>query len=429
MVNKIKRLRAATALMLSAAILVTGCVAAAAQQEQITLRYAWWGNDLRHRLTQEVIDLFEERNPDITIEGEFSGLGGYLDRLSTAFAAGDAPDILQLPAPAIGEWAARGALRNLDDFAGVLDISKIDPGVVNSAIFDGARAGVPSGVNSFGVLINPSVFEQAGVALPDTEKWTWKDFLDVSARITANTPDGVYGAQDTTGGMASFRTWIRQHGGELDVDGLRTTEEVVAGWFQLGLDLIASGATPPASLTAEVNSGAQEQSLFATSRAAIWPSATNLLNAFEKLTGKELQLVRFPGETEFAEPGMRIEASGYLSVTSTSAHAEAAAKFIDFMLNDPDAGAILLSERGLPVNLDIRSQLAATAFGAADQKTVAFLTGIQDDLNEWRTPPAGAGPITAILGRYTEEVFFGRQTPQQAAKGFLSEAQAALDAV
>jgi multiple sugar transport system substrate-binding protein len=424
-----KRFKAATALLVSVAIMATGPVATAVAQETVTLRYAWWGNDLRHRLTQEVIDLFEAQNPNITIDGEFGGLGGYLERLSTAFAGGDAPDIIQLPAPAIGEWAARGALHNLDDFADVLDISNIDPGVVNSAIFDGVRAGVPSGVNSFGVLINPNIFEQAGVAVPDTDTWTWQDFLEVSAEITAATPDGVYGAQDTTGGMASFRTWIRQHGGELDVDGLETTEEVVAEWFQLGLDLIASGATPPASLTAEVNSGAQEQSLFATNRAAIWPTATNLLSAFQTLTGHELELVRYPGETEFAEPGMRIEASGYLTITSTSQHAEAAAKFIDFMLNDPEAGAILLSERGLPVNLNIRAELAATKFNAADQKTVAFLTSIQNDLNEWRTPPAGAGPITAILGRYTEEVFFGRLTPQLAAAGFLSEAQAALASI
>ena len=208
-----KRLTAASAFLATVAIMATGWAATAVAQETITLRYAWWGNDLRHRLTQEVIDLFEAQNPGIAIEGEFGGLGGYLERLSTAFAGGDAPDIIQLPAPAIGEWAARGALRNLDDFNDVLDISRIDPGVVNSAIFQGVRAGVPSGVNSFGVLINPSIFALAGVDVPDTGTWTWEDFLAVSAEITANTPDGVYGAQDTTGGMASFRTWIRQHGG------------------------------------------------------------------------------------------------------------------------------------------------------------------------------------------------------------------------
>ena len=42
--------------------------------------------------------------------------------------------------------------------------------------------------------------------------------------------------------------------------------------------------------------------------------------------------------------------------------------------------------------------------------------------------PNGASDIEAILKRHTEEVLFERQTPQQAAAGFIKELQAEIDA-
>ena len=40
--------------------------------EPVTIRMYWWGGDARHQRTQEVIDLFEKKHPNITVEAEFS---------------------------------------------------------------------------------------------------------------------------------------------------------------------------------------------------------------------------------------------------------------------------------------------------------------------------------------------------------------------
>jgi multiple sugar transport system substrate-binding protein len=42
--------------------------------------------------------------------------------------------------------------------------------------------------------------------------------------------------------------------------------------------------------------------------------------------------------------------------------------------------------------------------------------------------PNGASGVEAILKRYTEEVLFGRSTPQQAAEKFIAELQAEIKA-
>ncbi|HHU37890.1 MAG TPA: extracellular solute-binding protein, partial [Propionibacterium sp.] len=64
--------------------------------EQVTLRFAWWGNDTRNRMTQEIIEAFEAENPDIKVQGEPGEFSGYWDKLATQVAASDAPDVIQM---------------------------------------------------------------------------------------------------------------------------------------------------------------------------------------------------------------------------------------------------------------------------------------------------------------------------------------------
>ena len=71
-----------------------GSGGAAASGEPVTLRFAWWGSDSRHKTTQKVIDAYEAEHPNVTINGEFGEFSGYWDKLATATAAGDAPDII-----------------------------------------------------------------------------------------------------------------------------------------------------------------------------------------------------------------------------------------------------------------------------------------------------------------------------------------------
>ncbi|MBE1591714.1 hypothetical protein ACFPOI_14305 [Nonomuraea angiospora] len=41
--------------------------------------------------------------------------------------------------------------------------------------------------------------------------------------------------------------------------------------------------------------------------------------------------------------------------------------------------------------------------------------------------PNGAGDLEAIIKRHPEEVLFDRETPEQAAKSFITEPQAEID--
>ena len=60
----------------------------ASSDEQITLRFSWWGGDERLAATLAVIDQFQDLHPNITIEAEYGSSDGYHDKLATQLQGG-----------------------------------------------------------------------------------------------------------------------------------------------------------------------------------------------------------------------------------------------------------------------------------------------------------------------------------------------------
>lgn len=395
--------------------------------EQVELRFAWWGSDVRHDLTNQAIEAFEAEHPNISIEGEFTGWDEYWDRLATTVAGGDTPDIIQQESRYLRDYADRGVLADMSAVGGTLRTDALDELVLPTGEVDGALYGVPSGVNAYTIVADPTLFEEAGVEMPDGESWTWADYVETATAVSEAGGEDLFGAQDMGYNEAGLQIFARQRGEDLYApDGLGLSEETVRDWWQIGVDLREQGAQPPDSLTAEIQAAGIEQSLMATGRGALGHWWTNELLALSELSGHDLELLRYPGETEASQAGMFFKPSMFYSIAADSEHPEEAVMFIDFLVNETAAAEILLSDRGLPSNLEVREAVAAD-LPETDQLSQDFLASIEGDLAEPPPlPPVGAGEVQEVLQRLNDEVVFGRMTVDEAAAQFMSEAAAAI---
>src|SRR5690625_7315721 len=84
--------------------------------EKTVIRFAWWGNDERHSLTQDVIEVFAEKNRDISVKTEFTSWDSYGDRLTTQAAGDNLPDLVQMSNHRLNEYISRDLVLNLNDF-------------------------------------------------------------------------------------------------------------------------------------------------------------------------------------------------------------------------------------------------------------------------------------------------------------------------
>ena len=393
----------------------------------VTIRFSWWGSDTRHKLTQTVIDGFEKEHPNITVEGDFTAWGGYWDKLATAVAAKDAPDVITQEERYLRDYADRGVLLDLNDVSDTLKTSDIDPQVVDSGKVNGAMYGVPTGVNVYAVVADPAAFATAGVPMPDDKTWTWDDYASIAAQITKNTGGKIYGAQDFTFNEPGFSIYARQQGQSLYTDEgfVGYDDKLLAEWWTRALAMKKSGAEPDAAKTVEVDGTGPEGSLIGTNTGAMSQFWSNQLGAMTKASGHQLKLLRFPGETEFERTGMYYKPAMYYSIAKSSKHPQAAAQLIDYLVNSQEAGALLLSDRGLPANLKVR-EAVTPKFEAVDKQSAQFLADLQDEIvDPVAVPPVGSGEVVNIIKRLSTEVLFERMTPEQAAKQFTNEVKTA----
>ena len=392
----------------------------------VEIRFSWWGSDERHTLTQEVLDLFMEKNPDITVVPDYTDWGGYWDKLATTVAGGDTPDVMTQEERYLTDYANRDVVADMAALD--IDTSMIDDSVLQSGTINGKLAGIATGINAYAIVADPQMFADAGVEMPDDTTWTWDDFKEISAEISEALGEGVYGVQDYGGNEAGFNIYARQQGESLySEDGsLGYSDETLAAWWQNLVDLRESGAMPDGARSVEIAEGGPEQSLLGTNSGAMGMWWTNQLGAISSAAGRDLVLLRLPGESESERTGMYFKPAMFYSISETTEHPEAAAKLVDFLINDPEAGAMILSDRGLNINTDVRASVS-DQLDPLEQQAAEFLAALESEIVDGPpAPPNGAADVPEITGRINEQVLFDTLSPADAAAQFTSEAGAAI---
>ncbi len=424
-----RRVRALAAVAMAAALLATSACGGDSggggdsAGGEVTLRFNWWGSDTRHKITQQVIDSFQKENPNIKIKGEFGEWAGYWDKLATTVAANDAPDVIQMDEKYLREYADRGALLDLKKADG-LDTGKFEPDTLGAGEFDGGLYGLNAGINAFTIVANPAVFKAAGVAIPDDTKWTWDDYAKTAAEISQKLNGKGWGTAAYGTNDASLNMWARQQGESLFTEDGKlgvSKDKLTQYWTNL-LALQASKATPSAEFTSQDMTAPLDQSGMATGKLAMGYAWSNQLNALSKASGQQLKLLRLPSATgKASENGSYYKGSMFWSISSRSKHPKEAAKFVSYLANNTTAGNLLLAERGVPPNTEIRAAVA-TKLQPADAASQAFIQAIAKELGKPSPPPpVGGGQVEKIIQRYTTEVLFGRLSPGDAAQKFLDE--------
>lgn len=388
-------------------------------QDQVTLRVVWWGSDSRTNATLEAIKLFEAANPNIKVQSEALPFDGYVEKLSTQFAANDAPDLIQLPNEYVAQFANGGALLNLDK----VDATKLDPGTTQAANIDGQQVGFATGLASGVVIANKTLFDAAGVALPDDKTWTWDDFVAISNEISEKSGDGIYGSQPLGMDGFTFANYVRQRGHDLYApDGTVTAQpEDIAAYFEMAKAIWDGGGSAGPEVGSEWMGLPPEQSGSATNVAAMGFWASAQFTAVARASGQDMVPLRQPSQAGAAgQPMMSIGSSQYWVASSRTRHPDETQALLNFLLNDVDAGKQLLLVRGTPSNSDVRDAITPE-LAEGDATAVQYLSDLQADAVPTFLPPQGSGIMQETFRRFIAEYLFGRLSAEDAANQMIAE--------
>lgn len=424
-----KKVAAVIAAVASIALLA-GCASAQPSEPdgQVTLRFAWWGNDVRNAQTQEVIDLYEELNPNVTIIPEAGSFSGYFDKLATQTAGGNAPDIIQMSPNYLSDYAGRGALLDLGA-QDAIELSDTPQQAVDAGKYQGTLFAIPTGRSEYAVMANSSMFESTGIEFPDDQTWTWGDYREIAAQLAAAT--GNYGAGYPGPQDAIMSMWFEQHGEQLysDEGDLAFKPATVASYWQEILDQRDAAAGPSAGVFNEDATASLEQTLFATGKIGLAWFNANQYTAVSSAMGTDIVLLRAPSVAgEASKNGATYAPAMLWSASAKTKYPEVAADFINFLHNSTDAGKILMVERGAP-SVPAVIEAMNPLLSPADKVFVDFINKTTEDLAP--TPPGfpkGSSTITTLVIRYMSDVLSDSLTPEEAGTKFHDELQGLIDA-
>ncbi|MBI3614992.1 MAG: extracellular solute-binding protein [Candidatus Omnitrophica bacterium] len=153
---------------------------------EVTLDF--WELSVGEELMRSLLDKFERQNPGIHVRFQQLSWDYGLDKIITAIAAGNPPDVCELGTDWVAQFSSTGVLRDLTQ-----EVSPIreqfllwDPATYRDRIY-----GVPWLAGTRILFYNRSLFAQAGLD-PDHPPATWEELLRAAKVIRALGPD-TYG--------------------------------------------------------------------------------------------------------------------------------------------------------------------------------------------------------------------------------------------
>lgn len=397
---------------------------AGAQTGKTVLRLSWWGNQLRNDLTQKAINLYMAQNPDVVIEAEFTDWSGYWDKLATQAAGGGLPDILQMDYSYLLQYSNSNQLANLNKYLqdGTIDTDKIAEAVIQSGSVSGNTYAIALGSTAPMLMFDQAVLDKAGVVMPINPTVT--EFYNLSQTVYDKTGVPMFWES----GMNMILYVARGNGSEIFSELLKGDASSSAIHFELVEKFAKAPFHLSPGLLAEKNTLVVDQ--MPINDLSTWNQFTvsNGYSAIYSASGgnRKMGVSMYPKLDKAVQEPVYVKPTMFFSVAETSKNKDAAAAFIDWFVNDLDANAILVGERGVPVNSDV-STLVKAGVNAVDAVVYDYLSVVNEVANPVDPPnPPGFAEVEAALLTFVDNIRYGKMTAAQATAGFVPMAQSIL---
>jgi multiple sugar transport system substrate-binding protein len=392
--------------------------------EQIQLEISWWGDDSRAKLFGEVIDLFEAKYTNITVnESPVGAPDDLFNRLATDFGAGGstAPDVFALGGAKPQEYGAAGVLLDLSTVAAEANIDKYPESSTTNAIVDGKLYGLPTGGNATAAFVNTDILAKAGVDVP-TASWTWDDFVDIAnkvgkAGLTNDADKPIYGLDLRVQDIMGTYTGQLSDTGMYTWEGtLGVTEQDIASWYDLELKLRDGGGLPDPTIVTAGWALPPDQQLYTLGQAAITFGYSNLVGTYSG--GGETIILTPPTNT--GNNGVALLPSAFWAVNAQTQHPKEAALLMDWFLSEPEAAKLILDTRGVPFNPDTAAVVEPLLEGGS-REAAAYVTSVLGAGVVAPPQPNGGSNMNKYCQDAESSVLFDKATPAEAGKEWIKK--------
>lgn len=195
---------------------------------------------------RKMVEQFSSENKNIQVKMNIIVWEQYYQKVPTAVASGNGPDVGIMHCDQLGTNAARNVVVPLDDVAKTLDLKESDfyPTVWEAGLYNGKRYGIPLDMHPLALYYNKDLLAKAGMDKPPQTK---DEYMGVLKELKAKGIQGSWVSPFLFTGVLQFMSLLWQYGGDLyNSDVTKATFNSDAGVEALSwmVSLVKSGYSP-----------------------------------------------------------------------------------------------------------------------------------------------------------------------------------------
>lgn len=392
--------------------------AEASSQEQVTITFWHTYNETSPEntmLVETLIPMFESKYPNITVQSLTVPYPDFMRKLTTAIAAGTAPDLIRADIIWVPQLADMGALVALDSNMPDFDDYKsiMFPGPMSTNLWKGSYYGLPLDTNTKVWVYNKDMYDKAGIQAPATNI---SELEEQCKKIKAVDQDAYLFATDGTFAW-TILPWIWSMGGDVLDPEMTTATGYLNGpktisAYEEWLKLYEEGCMAPVVLGNGID-------VFTGFAQDMYANIDNGPWTYPIIQGqfpdKEINAVLFPA----GEAGsINVVGGEDIVLFQQSQHQQEAMEFMRFMVSEE--AQLKMTEVGvMPVRADLASSDAI--------ENHAFFPIFMEQLKTSKARPSLPQwtQIDEILTEAGQLILRKEMTPQQA----LDQAAEKIDAL
>jgi len=195
--------------------ILAGCGGKSGEDKDGNKTLSVWAMGGEGKLLGEMTEKFEKDNPGIKVNVQAIPWESAHDKLLTAVASGNGPDVLQLGTTWVAEFADAGALLDLTEYMADypdFEAENYFEGAQSSMKYDDQVIGIPWYVETRTMYYRTDLLEEVGYSEPPA---TWDELKDAATKLSA-TGDDIYGLDIDLNDQVTPFIFAWQNGFEFD---------------------------------------------------------------------------------------------------------------------------------------------------------------------------------------------------------------------
>jgi len=378
----------------------------------VALRVSWWGGDSRHTPTLKAFELYQSKNPNVKVSGEYGGWDGYYQKIVTQIAGGTAADIIQIDQPWVNDLCSKGDVFAVIDPA-KFDLSQFDADFLkNYCTYNGKLVGLPTGTNVNTMIVDTKLLKDSGID-PNTV-WTWDNIISEGKKVHQKDSSKYFNGATPDLIRFWFEMYMAQLAGCVVDENKKVafTKEQGTQAFTYFKRWLDEGIVAPFSQTSLFYQKFNESPNWINGNMAV--SWTWVSSMDRDMANRVMETRQLPVMAGSKNSGVLMRPSQIFVLNNKSANKAEAEKLLNFLFYDKDAITTLGTSRGIPSTTGGRDAL--TQAKAISQRTANATTqGIAQagkPQSKWQM----SSEIMQTMQDVIDEFGYGKLTPEEASE-------------